>query len=403
MELIVRLSQAVLVVPSGSQLHKRQTFDAPPAYETVLSSPSSSALEPSSSPSSSHPTLTAQITLKVPSTQTTIHRLTSLTAKLIAFESLAFSNGGFEQSHPINISVRVPIPPQLNLQPGRTYTFSAQLPCPPDMPPSVELPAARLKYKVRVKAKIQPCGSKASWLGSVLPGRTLTSQTDLLVVQAAQLESFVLFSTIKYVSIDGLGSTCISMAPSPCVVGESTMLNLSFADSDAKAKISNVELDLIQDSYIQSRQRSCSTASRQHKPRRVFQLQSTPTASQAPCGASRLPDSVSKKGRARLTGDNLFEAAYQVPDQADAQPSTIPGSKAAIHVSHYLQLTIHFVDAEQLKSYTCAWPITLAHPEAVSFLASDDLPAYTPLDLYRKACTTQSSLASTHRSVDIVQ
>ena len=404
MELRIRLSQPVFVVPSETHLYKDETVDLPPAY--CLASCSSSASSSSYSASTSSPTssyqqtLSVLITLSVPSTQASRHVLTSLDTKLVASESLAYNNGGFEQSFPIDIDHRVPLPQQIDLEPGQTYEFQADIPYPSHLPPSVQLPDARLVYKVRAKAKVQPTSCKDSWLGAILPCKTLSAQTGLTVLQAAETEPD-LFSTIKYVSIRGLGSTCISMTPSPCVMGENTLLCLTLPDAKAKSKVASLQLRLVQDSYICSRHRAVEASSRNYKPRKMFELERVPSQTSDPTVL------VGEKGRSLLNASSRFEAEFRIPEHADVQPSTLFGSSAVIHVSHHLHLTVRYSDSEgpdtePNQSYTCSWPITLSRPEAVSRRVTDDLPPYTSADLQLKAHSHRLPAAPSFDSVSIV-
>ncbi|KAI3476163.1 hypothetical protein L1887_62275 [Cichorium endivia] len=99
MELSVRLPSDVFVLPSPlyGAVDTTDAFDTPPAYAASSSSTASA------SPSSHH-SLTAYIQLKVPATASTSYSLASLSAKLVASESLMYNNGGFEQSFPIELT-----------------------------------------------------------------------------------------------------------------------------------------------------------------------------------------------------------------------------------------------------------------------------------------------------------
>lgn len=396
MELTVRLSHPVLVLPSACQLREQEACDRPPAYDTLASNISSSsltALSLSSSSSSSYlppstgTILSAYVTLRVPSNLT----LTTLTAKLVAYESIAYNNGGFEQSRPVEVSVSVPLPSHLGLQPRHTYGFKADLPCPVDMPPSVQLQDARLKYKVRVKARLQPTSFKACWLGSILRSKTLLAQTDLLVLQAAEIESDH-FSHIRRLPIDGLASTCIAMVPSSCLIGDRVLLSLTLADHAAKEEIAKVELALVQDTHIRSRLRPLSRSTGQSKPRLLLELESRSRPS-----SFDVQELV--KGKIRPPAFISSETEFQLPTQVEVQPSTQVGSNTMIHVSHHLQLRIYLSDScsaaiGQTRSVTCSWPITLAPSESFLSHPANQLPVYTRADLDTEASQYQLEATS---------
>lgn len=419
MELTVNLPDPVLVLTRKEEQLTTTTVDAPPAYQPSLlrynsyssvssesSSSSFSSLASSSSsisldtvPSSSRQTITARITLKVPSNAKSGHVLTSLTAKLVANESLAYNNGGFEQNFPVKTTLSVPLPSQLDLVNGQTYSFKAHIPCLEQMPLSVQLPDARVAYKIQVKAKLRSASLKDSWLASVLNTKTLVAQTDLLVVQAAECESD-LFSNINYVSIDGIGSTCISRPPSPCLIGDTTSLCLTLPDSQSKARISKIDLALHQYSFLRSRQFFSASSTRHYKPTQIFALEwlSQPTRAAA-------QSAMSEKGQVVDNGSNMLEARFRIPYRAELQPDIEFGSGSVVSVSHHLQMTIHYLDSaasslRQTRSHTCAWSITVAHPSAVSRRLTDDLPPYTPSDLSLKRAaehiTTTPSFGRSH-------
>ncbi|CDW97405.1 hypothetical protein [Sporisorium scitamineum] len=361
MKLRVSLSSPVLVMPSSSRLYKQEISDAPPSYDKVTLNYESTPLLPSTSPPSSHAStsassldsqtiLRAHITITVPSDQQAAHVLTSLTASLKAFESLAHNNGGFQQSQPVDLRVSVPLPSQhVSLLPGKMYNFQAEIVCPDDMPPSVQLPDARLRYKVIVRAKTIPAVFSHSRLASLLRGTTLTDSIDLTVLQAVEVESHDGYHcNNKRISIQDIGPLCISTTPrSPCIIGTSTTIHLSLPHSPTHtSSITNVELRLSQDSYIRWRNST--------SPSKPAKIQPTTTS----------------------------QAQFHIPHHPELQPSTLANSNTLIHTSHQLNLILHFSDpsTNQPRSFECSWPITLAPSEAGCQTLSDRLPAYTPAE-----------------------
>lgn len=412
MILNVALLNPVLVLPTTTDddHHREHDFDAPPPYLASSLVPNASSTSLLLGPSSSSPsgeastntttssstkqhTVTANITLKVPS-GSSCSTLTSLTARLMGSESLAFNSGQFEQSWPVDIRVSAPLPEHFILQAGKTYSFQAEIPCPANMSPSVQLSYGRMKYKVRVRAKVRSTGSILS--RSLLPSRTLTAEEPLFVMQASRIETDA-FSKIKYVSIDGLGSTCISLSPLPLLLGETTNVMVTLPDEEAKARIQKVELSVIQDTRIRLRSASFSSSSRtQARPYIHHQLAPIKPDDQStlsgPFKESELPS------RATTSASNVLEAKFSVPTDTDLQPTTLPGSDAAILLSHRLVLSITYAgtdgDADdQPKKFACSWPTTLAHPQAVSRFVVDELPRYTQIDATAKACEVSSQLA----------
>ncbi|ETS61467.1 hypothetical protein PaG_04504 [Moesziomyces aphidis] len=349
MELSVRLPSDVFVLPSPlyGAVDTSDAFDTPPAYAASSSSTASAS-------SSSHPSLTAYIQLKVPATASTSYSLASLSAKLVASESLMYNNGGFEQSFPIELTSN-PLRHPCTLQPGRTYEFIAQIACPRNLPPSVQLQDARLRYKLHATAKITP--TTRGWFSLA---KTLTAEREVRVVQAAPEEAFD-FSHVKYVSIDGLGSTCISVPPSPCKIGESTQLGLTLPSKDARDCIEHVQMQLVQQTQICKSSRS--SIYTQTIPTLALKLHTQPSPGPV--------DFASQKGYS--AEDSVLEAHFSIP--TDVQPSTLAGSTAVINVSHRMQMTINFKHTPH--SFACSWPVTLAHPHAVRSSAIDPLPPYS--------------------------
>lgn len=392
MELSVRLSRSVLILPSAIQSHG--DLDSPPVYDAtppVQCSPTSISYEPSPtlstnvlspSLSSSESALFAYINLKPSSRHGARQTLTSLSAKLVAYESIAYNNGGFEQNCPINIVTHVPLLQPLQLVPDQTYQFQAKIPYSSNMPPSMQLQDARLRYRVRIKAKVRPTSSEAMWFGSFFQGKTLETHADLLVLQAAGVESNA-FSNVDYVANDGLGSVCVSRTPSPCIIGGSTRVCLAFANPEAKARVLKIDLVLIQSTRVRSRQTSSSASSLQAKPKLYFALQSEPTP---------ILDATTQGLEKRRDEDlkaTVWEGRFLVPKQAEVQPTTLPGSNSVIQVWHHLQLSIHFLDpkrsGQDVRSFTCSWAARLAHPEAVPNLLHEDLPVYSETEPLSKA------------------
>lgn len=348
MELSVRLPSDVFVLPSPlyGAADSSDAFDTPPAYAASFSS------TPSAS-SSSHHTLATYIQLKVPSLASGSYGLASLCAKLVASESLMYNNGGFEQSFPIELTSNTLRQP-CTLQPGHTYDFVAHIACPRNLPPSVQLQDARLRYKVRATAKITPTKGRFGL------AKTLTAEREVTVAQAAPEEAFD-FSHVKYVSIDGLGSTCISVPPSPCKIGEPTQLCLTLPNQQARDSIEDVQMELVQQTQICKRSRSSTYT--QTKPTLALKLhtQQPPTQNEV----------TSEKGGSAQ--DNVLEAQFSIP--TDAQPSTLVGSTAVINVSHRMQMSINFKHTPH--KFVCSWPVTLAHPHAVRSSTIDPLPPYS--------------------------
>lgn len=382
MELTVKLLQPFLVLPRAGQPCPSRSLDLPPAYDgdSHDSSPNLSSWQPevstTSSPStlsaSSPTTLSAIISLKVPSRQ----RLTSLSAKLVAYESIAYNNGGFEQSRPVEVAVSVSLPPKLVLQPGQTHKLRVDIPCPADMPPSIDLPDARIKYRVRVKAKLHPTCTQGVRFKSFLQGKTISAHTDLKVLEALDLESHC-FSNVKYLNVTGLGPVCISMSSSPCLIGERTSLSLTFPSLAVKQKVSTIELGLVQVTRIRSRIRSFSASSTQTEPNLLSELEpisTVPTFSVTEAASQG-------KGSATSSTSHQLDTGFHIPSKSRIQPSS---SHPAINVSHQLQVTVHLRRAakgvaEQSNSYTCRLPIILADPGSLT--VSDQLPPYIQANL----------------------
>ncbi|CCF49536.1 hypothetical protein NDA11_005387 [Ustilago hordei] len=391
MFLTLALSDSVLVLPAtDDQLHRQHNvLDAPPQYfaSSLGSSASSTSLllHPSMSTSSLERSLTAYITLEVAS-ESSCSTLTSLTAKFVGSESLSFEGGQFEQSWPINVNVRIPVPPHFILSPGKTYKFQANLPYPTTMSPSVQLFYGRMKYKAQVKAKIRSASTLLS--RSLLPAKTITAEEPLLVVQASQIEPGA-FSKIKYVSAGGLGSTCISLSPSPLLLGGSTKVLLSLPDAEAKSRIQKVELSVVQDTRIRSRSGSSSSSTRTHA-RPYIHLQLPPAQSQQQeFDSSRTKQLERSSDASTLDNNNVLEADFSISSDTDLQPTTLPGSDAAILLSHRLILTVFYDGSDgdtsdQPKKFACSWPTTLAYPQALSRSVVDELPRYTEIDASSK-------------------
>ncbi|KAF6767053.1 hypothetical protein PSEUBRA_002178 [Kalmanozyma brasiliensis GHG001] len=380
MELKVTLSDSVLVLSRQDCPGRTEMSDAPPAYEQTMAdfsllrhssasssatsscASSSSAFPSSSSPgpcpflaSSSRLLLSAKITLSVPASQKSRHLLNSLTARLVANESLVYNSGAFEQSRLIDICVRVAIPDECILHPGHSHTFQAEIPYSSHLPSSVQLPDARLTYKVCVEAKTLPASSKKSWLTTALQGTTLTDSCGLLVVQAAEMVPYK-FSNIKYVDIGGLGQACISVTPSPCIIGEATLLSLALTNPHPSGKITGVESSLIQDYHLRSQHSAHSSngLSKHYKPRLVVKLDSTPVTCGSPTGALDLRRAATTKGEARTVTTETYEFRVQMPDQTVVQSSTLDqeASSPTILISHHLQVRVDFVDtADQPGSF----------------------------------------------------
>lgn len=374
MQLRLSLSSPVLVLVGSSPMQKQSSPDAPPAYEAVSCSSHSRSLSLATIAHTQR-RVTAHITLTVPSNQKTIYVLISLTVRLVAHESLVHNNGAFEQSCPVDIPVRLPIPPRLALAPGRKYTFDAELPSSSSMPPSVQLPDARRRYKLCVCAKTLPANCTETWLSTLLQARSLADCTDLLVVQTLELES-VHFSDVKYLSIDRLGRICISISRWPWTIGESTTLNISCDSLVGGAQITKIDVSLVQDCHIHLRRLARSTSARQQKRRQSWKL-----ASVSLPATSCTNRTAAQKAQCLVAAANAYQVELEIPDQVGLQPS-VPGSTdSRICVSHLVELTIDFLDAShQTCSFTYRQPIIVAHSEATHHSFSDVLPAYAAAD-----------------------
>lgn len=415
MKLTVTLPTPVMVMPSSSHLHRQHLNDEPPSYDATtvnaesspvgapLSSLSSTHASMSTSSTSSDSVLRALITLTVPAYEQATHVLTSLTARLKAYESLVHNNGGFQQSQPIDLRVTVPLPSQpLSLLPGKTYSFRAEIVCPDHMPPSVQLPDAKVRYKVCVRAKTVPAVYSHSRLASLLRVTTLTDSVGLTVVQAvaAEPEGDGYHSNIKHVSIEGLGPVCISTAPrSPCIIGASTTVHLSLPEDPPRAsRIANVEVHLSQDSTICWRSSSLSKASKsQQKPRFLLKLPTFGAPANLNTASRPAPSTTTSatpgpKANTTSTRTDSYQTEFRIPDQAELQTTTLAGSSSAIHTSHQLFLAVSFFDASnELRLFEYCWPVTLARTEAICPDLSEHLPVYTAADPLRQINAAQPS------------
>ncbi len=150
------------------------------------------------------------------------------------------------------------------------------------------------------------------------------------------------FSHVKYVSIDGLGSTCISVPPSPCKIGESTQLGLTLPSKDARDCIEHVQMQLVQQTQICKSSRS--SIYTQTIPTLALKLHTQPSPGPV--------DFASQKGYS--AEDSVLEAHFSIP--TDVQPSTLAGSTAVINVSHRMQMTINFKHTPQLRMLLARHP-----------------------------------------------
>lgn len=85
----------------------------------------------------------------------------------------------------------------------------------------------------------------------------------------------------------------------------------------------------------------------------------------------------------------MLEADFSISSDTDLQPTTLPGSDAAILLSHRLILTVFYDGSDgdtsdQPKKFACSWPTTLAYPQALSRSVVDELPRYTEIDASSK-------------------
>ncbi|CBQ69650.1 conserved hypothetical protein [Sporisorium reilianum SRZ2] len=402
-KLAVTLPSPVLVLPGSSHLYKQHMFDAPPSYDATSFDDGSSPAVASSSSIASHTILRALITLTVPSDQQAEHVLTALTANLKAYQSLAHNNGAFQQSHPVDLRVSVPLPPH-----PLSLNNKQRSPVLIIFPPSVQLADARLRYKLSVRAKTVPATYSHSKLASLMRITTLTDSVDLTVVQAVEPEATHSYhSNIKHVSIERLGAVCISTTPpSPCIIGASTTVHLSLPDAPARASsIASVELHLTQHSSIRWRPNSaCKISKVEHKPRLVFPLPAVARPRQriqTPASSARAHLQEPKT----TTATDSYQAGFHIPLCTDLQASTLSGTSTAIHTSHHLGLVIHFFDpSNQPRSFESCWPITLAHSEATSQDPSDHLPTYAaadPLRLSNADAPTSASASALVRPIPV--
>ncbi|KAJ1018605.1 hypothetical protein NDA13_006296 [Ustilago tritici] len=181
-----------------------------------------------------------------------------------------------------------------------------------DAPPQYfasSLGSRRMKYKAQVKAKIRSASTLLS--RSLLPAKTNTAEEPLLVVQGSQIEPGA-FSKIKYVSADGLGSTCISSSPSPLLLGGSTKVLLSLPDAEAKSRIQKVELSVVQDTRIRPRSGSSSSSTRTHaRPYIHLQLPSA-QSQQQDFDSSRTKQLERSSDASTLDNKNVLEADFSI-------------------------------------------------------------------------------------------
>ena len=272
MQLNLDLPSPILVTPSVSGFNTQTTFDAPPSYDAVSfsspHSPSSLSLFHSTSScpcasSSSTTILKALNTLTSPSTRKHAHVLTSLMLNLQAYESLAHNDGAFEQSHPIDLHFSTPLAsPYVLLPQGESCTLKVELACPDRLPPSVQLPDARLKYRLCARATTLPVAEPKAWLNSLRHANKMTTSCDLTVVHAVDTEVHQeRYSKLWRVWADGLGWLYISITRSIYSIGGSVVCNLNVPNDPTKiTNITRLNLSLRQDSYIRSRGCSKSVA-----------------------------------------------------------------------------------------------------------------------------------------------
>ncbi|CEH17237.1 hypothetical protein CBOM_03295 [Ceraceosorus bombacis] len=299
--------------------------------------------------------LVAFITLSIPAKSSPPSRIHCLSVTLEAVENIGFPSGSYETNRPFKVRCASEQAIDMPIEAGKSYRWELPLSIPHDVVPYERCNLGRVYFRL---------STKLHFGGNFITRRTLSASKDMFIIAVPSEDNVLDYAQSHGTFVEHLGPVALAVRSQHMTVGGYARLALSLPSPSPTLVLDQFSLSVVQNTTLHSRQSE--RIERARPESRVIT-------------AIEFDELLSKR-----LPDGTYEGNWiaRMPHDSQIRSSTLAASKAAIRLSHSLEVRIIYrpddLPSTKPLLYRASWSLILPH--CACMWRSMRLPSYSIAD-----------------------